>query len=284
MVCETGADGPSFRAGRLLFRCRTLRIVKGADFDVTIANLSSPPSTSPQSGLCSIIALRTKRTQAPSPCLPPLNFLSLVTMNFSLTTGAEHGGEQLRRQHSSANPTSSKSPCSARSSVSLGMPQMKNPADHPLRRGAACCARSSASDQRHSLDVHFSGSNRNWPKNRSRRKQTIKPCLTGTRIAQCRARFSFAKPQSHNCRSLATSHSRLATVVSNRELLVLEIPQLIENTRRQPLLIENFEPNSAPVFPSFVAAAFLPRGTMGRRAGFPLLEIPPNRSTGQGAA
>ena len=127
-------------------------------------------------------------------------------------------------------------------------------------------------------------SNRNCPANRSRRKQNTKPCLTGTRIAQCRARFSFAKSQSHNCRSLATNHSRLATVASNRELLVLEIPQLIENTRRQPVLIENFEPNSAPVFPSFVAAAFLARATMGRRAGFPLLETPPNRSTGQGAA
>jgi hypothetical protein len=33
-----------------------------------------------------------------------------------------------------------------------------------------------------SRDVHFSGiSNRFWPKNRSYRKQTIKPCLTGAR-------------------------------------------------------------------------------------------------------
>jgi hypothetical protein len=32
------------------------------------------------------------------------------------------------------------------------------------------------------------------------------------------------------------------TPVSNRELLVLETPQLAENTHRHPVLIENFEP------------------------------------------
>ncbi len=44
-------------------------------------------------------------------------------------------------------------------------------------------------------------------------------------------------------RVLATSHSPLATVISNRELLVLEIPQLAENKHRPTVLIENFEPN-----------------------------------------
>jgi hypothetical protein len=86
-----------------------------------------------------------------------------------------------------------------------------------LRRGAVCCARFSVSDQRHPLAdtrslaavpsprkfqarsaspktfptpekrrelPHFSGiSNRFWPKNRSYRKQMIKPCLTGARTA-----------------------------------------------------------------------------------------------------
>jgi hypothetical protein len=33
-------------------------------------------------------------------------------------------------------------------------------------------------------------SNRNWPKNRSYRKQTIKPCLTGARTAHSHSRFS----------------------------------------------------------------------------------------------
>jgi hypothetical protein len=73
-----------------------------------------------------------------------------------------------------------------------------------LRRGTACCARRSLSDRRHPLADSRSIaairlplvvcpqfdhlSNRNWPTNRSYRKQTIKPCLTGTRIAHLASR------------------------------------------------------------------------------------------------
>jgi hypothetical protein len=91
--------------------------------------------------------------------------------------------------------------------------------DQSLRRGTACCARRCAADQRRSLaptrsipavasclrfqprpanprtspepekrveTAHHCGiSNRFWPKNRSYRKQTIKPRLTGSRIARC---------------------------------------------------------------------------------------------------
>src|SRR5271156_6174220 len=197
-------------------------------------------------------------------------------MKICLRTNAERGGEQSPRQDCSVNPASSDSPRSPLWRVSSGTPTTKNPADHPLRRGAACCARLSAGDQCHSLDVHFSnGSNRFWPANRSSRKQTIKPRLTGARTAQCRAQFPIAKPRHHNRRPIATRHSPLATIVSNRELLVLETPQLIENTRRPPVLIENFDPTSAQVFPAFVAAAF-------RQAAFSLLE-PRKRSVARGA-
>ncbi len=142
------------------------------------------------------------------------------------------------------------------------------------------------------LDIcHCSNiSNRFWPANRSCRKQTNKPCLTGARTAQCRTRFSIAGFHSHNRRPLATSHllalitltkertqeGRLATVISNRELLVLETSQLIENKHRRPVLIETLEPNSAPVFRAFVAPAF-------RRAAFPLTDIPRNHFNAEGA-
>ncbi len=49
--------------------------------------------------------------------------------------------------------------------------------------------------------------------------------------------------------------------ISNRELLVLEIPQSAENKHRPTVLIENFEPNDSRGFRAFVAAAF-------RRAAF----------------
>jgi hypothetical protein len=68
-------------------------------------------------------------------------------------------------------------------------------------------------------------SNRFWVKNRTYRKQTIKPRLTGARIALSDARSSIAK------------------AISNRELFELEIPQPIENKRRRTALIETFEPN-----------------------------------------
>src|SRR5271170_6460042 len=49
--------------------------------------------------------------------------------------------------------------------------------------------------------------------------------------------------------------------ISNRELLVLEIPQPAEYQHRRTFLIENFEPNDSRSFRAFVAAAF-------RRAAF----------------
>ena len=85
----------------------------------------------------------------------------------------------------------------------------------------------------------------------------------------------FAKPCPAPFSRLATSHllaltkeGPLATVIPNRELLILEIPQLAENKHRPTVLIENFEPNGSRSFRAFVAAAFLPRGTRGRRAAF----------------
>jgi hypothetical protein len=91
-------------------------------------------------------------------------------------------------------------------------------ADQPLRRGTACCARCSPADQRHFLATtrsipavaswlrfqpqptspgmspatekmpetgqHARISTRFWPKSRTYRKQNIKPCLPGSRIAQ----------------------------------------------------------------------------------------------------
>ena len=206
-------------------------------------------------------------------------------MKICLRTNAERGGEQSPRQDCSVNPASSDSPRSPLWRVSSGTPTTKNPADHPLRRGAACCARLSAGDQCHSLDVHFSnGSNRFWPANRSSRKQTIKPGLTGARTAQCRAQFPIAKPRHHNRRPIATGHSPLATVVSNRELQVLGIPQLVENKHRQLSLIENFEPISAPSFRPFATAACLPRAPKASLAAYPYIEIPRRHTDANGAS
>jgi hypothetical protein len=47
---------------------------------------------------------------------------------------------------------------------------------------------------------------------------------------------------------LATSYSPLINGISNRELLELEILQLVENKRHRPVLIANFEPNHFLVF------------------------------------
>jgi hypothetical protein len=171
------------------------------------------------------------------------------------------------------------------------------PSPEHLRRGMTSrdCARSNVSGQRHFLThgrsipavalhrrVPFPDiSTRFCPKSRTYTKQTIKPCLPGARTAQCRVRFSIAKLRSHNRHPLSTSHlldltqeAPLATIISNRELLALETLQLIENTRRRPVLIENFEPNSARSFRPSATAAFLPRGAKASRAVFPLIENP----------
>jgi hypothetical protein len=47
---------------------------------------------------------------------------------------------------------------------------------------------------------------------------------------------------------LATGHSLLATLISNRELLGLEILQITENKGQRPALIANFEPNDSLAF------------------------------------
>jgi len=136
----------------------------------------------------------------------------IVEMKFRFRIGAKQDGEQSRGQDCPVNP----SPLwSLRWFGTTGIPPAKNHAEVFLRRGAACCARLSGADQRHSLAncrsipvepnsipqafrktknsreiTHFSGiSNRFWLKNRSCRKQKTKPCLTGSRIAQCSALF-----------------------------------------------------------------------------------------------
>jgi len=142
----------------------------------------------------------------------------IVPMKMWIGIGAEQDGEQSPQQHCSVNPPLSWSP---RGPVSGYMPPTQNPTGQPPRRGTACCARCSAADQRHSLTASRTVpsvaswlrlqpqptssrtlparekrietaqcsaiSNRFWPKNRSYRKQTIKPRLTGSRIAQCAA-------------------------------------------------------------------------------------------------
>jgi hypothetical protein len=55
----------------------------------------------------------------------------------------------------------------------------------------------------------------------------------------------------------------ICSAISNRELFGLEISQLVENKHPRPILIANFEPNDFFDFRAFVAAAF-------RRAGFRL--------------
>jgi hypothetical protein len=118
--------------------------------------------------------------------------------------GNEHGGEQSRRQPWSVYPTCPTPPWSPRWPASAGTPRTENLVDHSLRRGTACCARCSTADRCHSLAhtrsalpatktppeiAQFSGiSTRFWSKSRSYRKQKTKPCLPGSRIAQCHAR------------------------------------------------------------------------------------------------
>jgi hypothetical protein len=132
---------------------------------------------------------------------------------------AEQAGEQSPRQHCSVNPSLS---CSPGSLVTSGTPPTQNPTGQPLRSGTACCARCCVAEQRRSLATtrsilavtswlqfqpqptgprtspapekmressrYSDISNRFWPKNRSYRKQTIKPSLPGSRIAQCDSR------------------------------------------------------------------------------------------------
>jgi hypothetical protein len=77
------------------------------------------------------------------------------------------------------------------------------------------------------------------------RKQRTANCSNRQKIEFCEARNS----------SLILAHN---SPISNRELLVLEIPQRAENKHRGPVLIENFEPNPCSNFRAYVAAAFRP--------------------------
>jgi hypothetical protein len=166
-------------------------------------------------------------------------------------TEAEQDGEQSPQQHSSTNPTSPISPWSLQRHLSSGKPA-ENRAEDVLRRGAARCARFSPSDQTHPL--------------------------AAVRLARSPRRpLSLVLPTANT-----TDHSLSIAVISNRELLVLENLQLIENKHRQRVLIENFEPNSAPSFRLFSTAAFLPTGAKASRAAYPLLEIPRNPFNAQG--
>jgi hypothetical protein len=96
------------------------------------------------------------------------------------------------------------------------------------------------------------------------------PINLNRQIRELEALLSLRKRSTANCSNrqkgsfLATSRSPLTTRISNRELLGLEISQLVENKHPQPVLIANFEPNHFPAFRAYVAAAF-------KRAGSPLL-------------
>lgn len=120
--------------------------------------------------------------------------------------GNEQAGEQSPRQPWSVYPPPPRSP---RGPVSAGTPPTKSLADHSLRlrQGTALAVPNSSQDSGVSTpearEITLPGvgnsreitqfsvmSNRFWLKNRSRRKQKTKPCLTGSRIAQCEARPS----------------------------------------------------------------------------------------------
>jgi hypothetical protein len=215
-----------------------------------------------------------------------------------------------------------RSPWSPRCLGPIGTPPTENPAGHPLRRGVgACalfasrmssrdCARSNAADQRRSLArcrsipavaphrrMQFPDiSTRFCPRRRSYTKQTIKPCLPGARTAHHGFRSAGVSPallgleldslsaQATKTSAPACPADGIITVISNRELLVLETPQVAENKHRRPDLIENFEPKAAPNFRPFATAAFLPRGAKGSCAAFPLIENPRKLFNAQGAA
>jgi hypothetical protein len=183
----------------------------------------------------------TARKSLPSASQLPI----IVPMKIWFRTEAEQGGQQSPQQHRSTNPTSLKSPWSPQRPVASSTPA-ENRAEDFLGRGAARWARFSLSEQRHPLAATRSP--------RSPRRPV-----------------SFALPAANTA-----DHFLRITVIPNRELLVLEILQLFENTRRQPVLIENFEPNSAPSFRPFAAAAFRP-------IAFPILEDSPEHFGGHGA-
>jgi len=80
------------------------------------------------------------------------------------------------------------------------------------------------------------------------------PTNLNRQIPELETGLSLRKQSTANCSNrqkssfLATSHSRLITGISNRELLGLEILQLAENKQPRPVLIANFEPNDFVAF------------------------------------
>jgi hypothetical protein len=98
------------------------------------------------------------------------------------------------------------------------------------------------------------------------RKQRSANCSNRQKIQFCnsqnlRSTSANACPEPLSPRLAHSLFLKRNPPISNRELLVLEIPQPAENKRRPTVLIENFEPNDSRSFRAFVAAAF-------RRAAF----------------
>jgi len=102
-------------------------------------------------------------------------------------------------------------------------------------------------DLRWSLD--FRKLNRQIPELKhplSFRKQTTANCSNRQKIQFRKNQISTQKLRVSSRTSSLTEESSLH--ISNRELLGLEILQLIENEHLRPDLIANFEPNHFPVF------------------------------------
>jgi|ERR1700722_20394924 len=95
----------------------------------------------------------------------------------------------------------------------------------------------------------------------SGRKQRTANCSNRQKIQFCS--ITNSSRGHHASSPIGPSVGDRRLHISNRELLGLEISQLIENKDRQPVLIANFEPSDFFDFQPYVAAAF-------RRAGFPL--------------
>jgi hypothetical protein len=140
----------------------------------------------------------------------------------------------------------------------------------PKASTAKIANRQSRDIQLLSRTSHFSSQlNRQTPEvetTLTSRKQRSANCSNRQKIQFCKSQnllSTSANPCSEQL-SRRLAHSlflRRNPPISNRELLVLEIPQPAENKHRLTVLIENFEPNDSRSFRAFVAAAF-------RRAAF----------------
>jgi hypothetical protein len=84
----------------------------------------------------------------------------------------------------------------------------------------------------------------------TRRKQRTANCSNRQKIQFCKsenpsAAFAKSCPEPFSRRLARFAFLEPNQPISNRELLVLEIPQRAENKHRPTVLIENFEPNCA---------------------------------------